>query len=88
VPAVELVPTLVSQRRERPLGADVVDDAGAVEIVGPAFDLAEDRGLLAREIVREILPLPAVGEQVDGERGGAVEGLRQLLVVGVIGGSR
>ena len=75
VPAVELVPALVAEGRERPLGADVVDDAGAVEVVGPGLDFAEDRRLIAGETVREVLPLPAIGEQVDLEGAGGLDGL-------------
>ena len=59
------MPTLMPENVERTLPADVIRHARPIVVIGARLDLAEDIRLLARECLSELLPLPAIGEEID-----------------------
>jgi len=69
VPAAELMPSLMCQHGKSAFDADIVSNASAFMTIRAGLYPAEDFRLLAREVIREILPLPAVGEKINGEPG-------------------
>ncbi len=84
MPAVELMPAFVSQRRERPRPADIVRYASALEAIGALDDLEIDIGVGGGEVFGELLPLGSVGKEVCAEPGLCVDGFGELALVGAV----
>ena len=84
MPAAKLMPSLVRQNGKSPFDADIIRYAYAVMAICAGFDPAEDFRLLACEVIREILPLPAVGEKINGKLDSRLDWFGQLTIIGLI----
>ena len=82
--AVKLVPSLVPKGRKSAFSTDVICHACTIMVIRPGLYFAEYLRLSACEGFREILPLPAVGKEINGKFGLCFDRLGQLTIIGLI----